>query len=51
MLVARRPVLIALTGRPAARAPLVFAVATMSSMAEHVHGDEGDGDQYPDPVC
>jgi hypothetical protein len=26
------------------------AVATMSSMAEHVHGDEGDADQYPDPI-
>jgi hypothetical protein len=26
------------------------AVTTVSSMAEHVHGCEGDGDQYPDPI-
>jgi hypothetical protein len=25
-------------------------VPTMSSMAEYVHGKEGNGDQYPDPI-
>jgi hypothetical protein len=28
----------------------MVTVAAMAAMSKHVQGDEGDGDQYPDPV-
>ena len=53
MLVACQSVLLALIGRLTARASLVSAmtpVSSMAAMSEHVHGEKGNGDQYPDPV-
>jgi hypothetical protein len=40
-------------GTRAVRSPIVSVIVAMSSMAamsEQVHGYEGDGDQYPEPV-
>jgi hypothetical protein len=60
VLVACGSALVASRGRPAVRSVVVStmpAMPTMSSMAavaavaEHMHGDEGDADQYPDPIC
>jgi hypothetical protein len=28
----------------------VTTMCSMAAMPEHVHGDEGNGDQYPEPV-
>ncbi|HZQ14117.1 MAG TPA: hypothetical protein VFB31_15030 [Pseudolabrys sp.] len=52
MPVACRTIILALLRRAAARALFVctVAVAPMPSMSEQVHGDEGNGKQYPDPV-
>jgi hypothetical protein len=48
-------IVVAPVGGRTAGSPLVSAVAAVPAMpsvamAEHVHGDEGNGDQYPDPV-
>jgi hypothetical protein len=54
VLVAGRAALLAPRRSPAIRALLVAVVITVSSVSavpEHVHGDESDGDQNPNPVC
>lgn len=53
VLVASWSALFASWGRPAIRSLIIFMMAPMAAMpsvAKHVHGDEGNSDQYPDPV-
>jgi hypothetical protein len=52
VLVTRRSLFLAIGRLPAGFpvASTMTGVPTMSSMAEHVHGKEGKGDQHPDPI-
>ncbi len=49
-------IVLAPPGRYAVRSSVVSSMAAVAAMpsvapmAEHMHGDEGNGDQYPDPV-
>jgi hypothetical protein len=51
--VARRSIVFATFSGSATRSLLTSAAASMAAMpavAEHVHGDEGYGDEYPNPI-
>jgi hypothetical protein len=47
MLMTGARIFLALSGRIAAS---FLVISTMAAMAEHVHGDKRNPDQYPDPV-
>ena len=49
----RRHILVAPFGGPAVASPATVApsaVAAVAAVAEHMHGNKGNADQYPNPI-